>query len=302
MDFIPKLGSVGITGTLWAVEVECGYEWVQLKEGAWSVRSLREQETFHPVVGPEKEAETLYVRQLNLEQRIASTPSPLVLWDVGLGAAANAIVALRHLERVGGHLQLLSFDHTLEPLRFAVKRPDRLSYLAGWEEDLTALAQDGQISRRRGALQIDWRVVEGDFPTLLESGIPLEAPHAIFFDAYSPATNTVMWTLPVFEGIFRRLNPNRPCSLATYSRSTLVRSTLLRAGFFVGSGEATGEKEETTIAANRPELVPRILGAEWLQRAYRSTSAEPLHGPHYVKKPLAPETREILERHPQFRR
>ena len=59
-----------------------------------------------------------------------------------------------------------------------------------------------------------------------------------------------MWTLPLFENLFRALDPARPCALTTYSRSTMIRATLLLAGFFVGTGQATGLKEETTMAAN----------------------------------------------------
>ena len=282
------------------MDCENGYEWVQLKDGAWSVRSVREQETFHPVIGPEQEAETLYVRQLNLAGRICSSKEPLVLWDVGLGAAANVIVALRHLVPVGGRISVLSFDHTLEPLRFALRGSERLGYLSGWEDDLSSLVRDKRLRSRRGALEIEWQIVEGDFPSLMDSATILDAPHAIFYDAYSPATNATMWTLNVFNGLFRKLNPERPCSLATYSRSTLVRATLLRAGFYVGSGDATGEKEETTIAANRPSLVPKLLGADWLLRAARSTSAEPLSEPVYVQKALSDLTKQILIGHPQF--
>ena len=63
-----------------------------------------------------------------------------------------------------------------------------------------------------------------------------------------------MWTLPHFENLFRALDPARPCALTTYSRSTLIRATLLLAGFHVGVGHATGLKEETTVAANVPAL------------------------------------------------
>ena len=50
--------------------------------------------------------------------------------------------------------------------------------------------------------------------------------------------------------LFRLLDPQKPCAMPTYSRSTMLRVTLLLAGFYVGRGHATGEKEETTIAAN----------------------------------------------------
>ena len=97
------------------------------------------------------------------------------------------------------------------------------------------------------------------------------------------------------------LDPARPCSMATYSRSTLLRVTLLLAGFYVGAGHATGEKEETTVAANALELVDAPLDRLWLGKTERSSSAEPLHRAEYIQAPLTPESRGRLDRHPQFR-
>jgi hypothetical protein len=48
---------------------------------------------------------------------------------------------------------------------------------------------------------------------------------------------------------------------------------LLLAGFFVGVGHATGQKEETTIAANSPQLIAEPLDRKWLARARASHSA-----------------------------
>jgi hypothetical protein len=90
--------------------------------------------------------------------------------------------------------------------------------------------------------------------------------------------------------------------MPTYSRSTLLRVTLLLAGFFVGVGHATGEKEETTIAANTRELIQEPLGTEWLGRAQRSRSAEPILSPPYTQAPLSRESLGRLLAHPQFGR
>ncbi len=89
--------------------------------------------------------------------------------------------------------------------------------------------------------------------------------------------------------------------LATYSRSTMLRVTLLLAGFHVGIGGATGEKEETTIAANTGDLIEHPLDRRWLGRARRSRSAEPLRTPHYLQAPLSTESWDRLLTHPQFR-
>ena len=75
--------------------MQTSYSLVYLRNGACSVRSLAEDETFHPVIGPAAEAEALYVRQLRLPERVQATPGEFVIWDVGLGAAANALTAIR---------------------------------------------------------------------------------------------------------------------------------------------------------------------------------------------------------------
>jgi hypothetical protein len=109
-----------------------------------------------------------------------------------------------------------------------------------------------------------------------------------------------MWTLPLFTNLFQLLDPQRPCALPTYSRSTILRVTLLLAGFFVGVGHATGEKEETTIAANNLRLLTEPLDRRWLERAKRSHSAEPMTEAVYRCAPLTAGSLEKLQAHPQF--
>ncbi|MBU6399036.1 MAG: hypothetical protein KGS61_01835 [Verrucomicrobia bacterium] len=289
-----------------------GYRLARLANGAWSVRSLAHQETFHPVIGPVAEAEALYVRQLRLVERRAAAPGEFVLWDVGLGAAANVLTVLRATRHLPGTMRVLSFDQTLEPLEFALCHTDALGYLGGYEERLRRLITEYRVRFTDGTQTVDWTLELHDFPTLLAKAdrqLPsagrLEQttwppPHAILFDAFSPAKNPAMWTLPLFADLFDQLDPRRPCALPTYSRSTMLRVTLLLAGFFVGAGHATGEKEETTIAANFLSLLDHPLGRSWLRRAHRSTSAEPLCEPVYRQQPLSPRTWERLLEHPQF--
>ena len=138
-------------------------------------------------------------------------------------------------------------------------------------------------------------------PPSAEEREKIPAPHAILFDAYSPAKNPAMWTLPLFTNLFQLLDPQRPCALPTYSRSTILRVTLLLAGFFVGVGHATGEKEETTIAANDLNLISEPLDRRWLERARRSHSAEPMTEAVYRIASLTAGSWGKLQTHPQFR-
>ncbi len=279
------------------------YELVQLKNGTWSVRSTAEGETFHPVVGPQAEAEALYVRGLRVAERMAAHQGgPWVIWDVGLGAAANILTVLRALPANGCPVRVLSFDHTLEPLRFALRHRAALGYVTGHEALVERLLTHRRVIRDNGPFPLDWEVHQADFPTLLNGpgSTSWPSPHVILFDAFSPARNPAMWTLSVFRRLRELAPPSTPCAMATYSRATLLRVTLLLAGWHVGVGHATGEKEETTLAANRPELIQEPLGLEWLRRAQRSTSAEPLHTPEYRQQPLSAASWSSLQAHPQF--
>ena len=311
------------------------YSLVYLRNGACSIRSLAEGETFHPVIGPVAEAEALYVKQLRLCERLKNQAGEFVIWDVGLGAAANALTVLRATREIAGTIRLVSFDCTIEPLEFALQHAAALGYFGGYENHLQTFLRDRRVAFSNGAQSVIWEFHLGDFPTWLaqnlerrlparpvgvqasacspnkpklelqhhravpEAGVP--PPHAILFDAFSPAKNPAMWTLPLFTDLYRRLDPKRPCALPTYSRSTILRVTLLLAGFHVGVGHATGEKEETTIAANTPELLAEPLDHRWLERARRSHSAEPMVEAVYRIAPLTAESWERLRQHPQFR-
>jgi tRNA U34 5-methylaminomethyl-2-thiouridine-forming methyltransferase MnmC len=279
------------------------YKLVKLANGAHSVHSLAVGESFHPAIGPVAEAEALYVRQVRLVERLQKHSGEFVIWDVGLGAAANALTALSATKDIEvSSIHLCSFDSTFEPLEFALQHRDALGYFDGYEGPLTRLIREHHIDFTNGKTNVSWSLRLADFPSLLREpeAERIPKPHLILFDPFSPAKNPAMWTLPVLARIFQLLDPIRPCVLANFSRSTIFRVTLLLAGFFVGVGQATGTKEETTVAANALDLIETPLNRRWLERAKKSDSAEPLHEPVYRRAPLGPATWEKLWRHPQF--
>ena len=247
------------------------YTLVTVASGARSLRSLRYKETFHPVVGPMEEAQRLHVAQSNLLQRAAAGTSPLVVWDVGLGAAANAIALLESWQGNPHPIELHSFDLTLEPLAFARQHAAELGYLERWSSVVEHLVAFGTAKIDA----IEWTVHLGDFRRIVVGNTPPK-PHAIFYDPYSPAANPGMWSLEHFSRLRNALDPERPCTLTSYSRSTAVRVTLALAGFAVGQGRSTGEKDETTVAATHRELLHSPLDRAWLERVSRSTRGAPL--------------------------
>lgn len=284
------------------------FELVRVRSGAWGIRSLRYEETCHPGIGPRAEAEALYVRGLDLPRRFAHHASAaeangdFVVWDIGLGGGANAAAVMKAAQDFPMKLRVLSFDRSLGQLQFALRHEAELDCLGTSAQAASQLLETGACSFRHGQAAIQWECVLGDFTAWVASDQASRwpAPYAILFDPHSPVANPEMWTLTLFRDLYARLDPDQPCGLATYSRATSIRVALLVAGFVVGVGGGTGTKEETTLAANRPELAGQPLGTRWLERARRSHAAEPWTTPPFGGQPLTQATRQALERHPQF--
>ncbi|MEA3213611.1 MAG: hypothetical protein QOE70_6668 [Chthoniobacter sp.] len=269
------------------------FELVTVASGARSLRSRAHAETFHPVIGPMAEARALHVEQQRLVERAALADGGFVVWDVGLGAAANAIAVIEAFRDFrGGPVVLHSFDATSAPLQFAVLHADALGYIAPHHSAVETLLAEGCAVC--GAVQ--WRLHRGDFRAQFGA---VSAPDAILYDPYSPRANPELWTLEHFTALASRLDPARPCLWSNYTRSTAVRVTLLLAGFFVGRGAASGEKDETTLAANDPTLLLAPLERAWLERVRRSTQSAPLRAGG-KGGPIEPDDWAKLGQHPQF--
>jgi queuine tRNA-ribosyltransferase len=289
------------------------YEIVTSPRGFSSIRQLSSGEIMHSVNRPEDEAQKLYVDQSRLAARLLRSsdathtpgePAPeLVIWDVGLGAAHNAMAALRCFEaQLAAHgpaalrpLRIESFECDLDPLTLAAKHPHAFPHLRHGAPH--RLLQNGAWSHASGLLT--WELRKGDFLSFIESS---PAPDVIFHDPFSSKTDTGLWTSAVFARIARRCAA-KPAELYTYSNSTAVRVALLTGGFFVAEGAGTGPKSTTTIGFTRLEsiaahpLAPRALGEEWLARWRRSGSKFPAGLPEAEQDAFAAR----IEGHAQFR-
>ena len=270
------------------------FEVVTLRNGARAVRHLGHGEVMHPSVGPWQEALRLYVEQPRLAERLRQPGPPLVIHDVGLGAATNAVAALTCARALGAEqrrtLEVVSFEVDLAPLRLALADAAGFPFLQPFREAAEALMRDG-VWEGEG---VRWRLLLGDAVPHLDGALPVA--DLVYFDPFSPASNPDMWT----EGVLARVR--RHCRedgegtlLLTYSAATPTRVTLLLAGFYVGAGVSTGTKGETTVGATRRESLDLPLGARWLERWKRSSSRAP-HGAQ-----LTPEVETRVLAHPQWR-
>jgi queuine tRNA-ribosyltransferase len=188
---------------------------------------------------------------------------------------------------------LVSFEIDLRLLEFTLDHSHHFKHYHGYEPAIRSLLNQG--CWREGA--ITWELREGDFNQLIDQ----EASSAdlIYWDAYSPKVNSEMWTLSCFKKLFSKCqnSPHRAASLYTYSRSTPIRTALLAAGFYVGVGQATGLKNETTQASTQIQELPHPLGERWFSRWQRSDTPFPIDIENYDQD----EIRLKILNHPQFR-
>jgi queuine tRNA-ribosyltransferase len=265
------------------------FEIVETRGGAAAVLDRSVGEVMHPVIGASAEAERLYVAQSRLRERLARPGPPLVLFDVGLGAGANALAALRAAREAGEAvraLEVVSFERDTGALALAASDAGapRLGLSPADVRAARALLATGLHREGRAA----WRLVPGD----ARETLPAEAAPAevVFWDPFSPRRDPALWTVAAFSALRPRCAPG--LGLFTYSTATAVRSALLLAGFWVGIGDPTGPKAGTTAAALARDELARPLDRRWLERLERSSAPFPPDAPA--------DALERIRRHPQF--
>lgn len=274
------------------------YEVLRAWEGFSSIRQISSGEIMHSRTDPMEEARKVYVAQSHLAERLREpSAEPLILWDAGLGAAANAMAAIECHEAAGSPrpLDIVSFENDLDPLRLALAHSDCFPDLRA--EPANAILSSGEW--HSDAAELRWTLLFGDFAGTMSRA---PAPDAIFYDMFSTKTSADLWTAAIFRQLFA-LCSRRAMTLATYTCSTANRAALLAAGFFVARGRNAGEKEETTVAMT-PAAVHapfaqrnNLLSRDWLAKWERSAAKFPADIPRSEQ----PSFEKLIRGHEQFR-
>ena len=227
----------------------------------------------HSVTAPEVEARHLYLEQSKLEERL-ETHQELVIWDVGLGAASNAMAVIQeHTKKsqTKNSITILSFENDLDSLKLALDNTEAFPHLS--HPAPKELLTHGKWSSPEHKLT--WKLIPGDF----KDQFPQQRkPHVIYYDLYSSKRFPEHWSVELFAALFEHCK-GEPTQLITYTTSTAVRATLLVQGFTVCYGASAGPKESTTVVFNDETLALKLgfapLGTEWLGRWERSRARIP---------------------------
>lgn len=257
------------------------------------IRDTVSGEIMHSVNDPEVEARQLYVEQSKILELLEiktetngeepdttmsrAVAQPLVVWDVGLGAAFNAMALVSACEMASASgktlrpLHICSFEIDMAPLELVVSHPWLFPH-ARHAGPHTIRKKSNWQSRKS---PVHWQLFKGDF---LKTMIDAPAPRIIFHDPFSTRVDGPLWNSQCFKKI-HEATAGKTCMLLTYSRSTAVRAAMLGAGFYIGQGIPAGPKSETTVAATTPVELERcqrpLLGPDWLGRWERSQSKYP---------------------------
>ncbi len=268
-------------------------------EGFSSILHEASGEIMHSRTAPMDEARRLYVEQSRLGVRLAPAhgSNELVVWDVGLGAGANAMAAIECYEAAaaGGvrPMRIVSFENDLDSLRLAFKNSDLFPYLR--HGGPAGILKSGVWHSKTHA-GLSWELLEGDF---LEQIHRAPSPDLVFYDMFSGKTCAPAWTTEAFRKIHTACGAG-DVELFTYTCSTASRVAMLAAGFHVARGRNAGEKIETTIACTSLPLARErgrdVLGADWLAKWERSAAKFPADLPMEER----PAFEKLIRSHPQF--
>ncbi len=166
------------------------FEVVTTTTGALSIKNKIVNEIMHNPVGPWAEANNLYVDQSALAQRLSEDSSEeFVIFDVGLGAASNALAALHCHRQLSSQkklrsLKIISFEKDLDLLRFALTQSEQFEHFRNYPKSVEELLEKHLWKTS----DIQWELRHGDFLDLIEA--EKNRAHLIFYDPYSPQVNT----------------------------------------------------------------------------------------------------------------
>ncbi len=236
-----------------------GHLLTPLPDGSTPLTETSQGQAMHSRLGAWREATEVYVTP----SRIAESTGPVVLWDVGMGTAANAVAAI---EGSACPLDIWSFENDLDGLRTAITHSHLFPWIGRHLGLLEQLLENRSVALPggRGA----WHLLEGDFRRTQHQATE---PDLVFWDFYSPSVVPDLWNCDVFRILSGRLKPH--ALWLSYAAATPVRAALLLAGFYVSRGPSTAAKSETTQASLNP-LSPK-LGTEWLGKIDRSSRPLP---------------------------
>lgn len=180
-------------------------------------------EHYHSVKGALTESAHIFI-QMGLNHAQAANPRVL---EIGFGTGLNAFLTLLEAEKSQRAIHFTSIERF--PLSEDIVR--KLSYpetIAPEEcEKFYALHTAPWNQEVKISPYFTLHKIEGDFTEFSFN----EYYDVVYFDAFAPEKQPEMWSQPLFDNLYRQMNPGG--ILTTYCAKGVVRRMLQAAGFTV---------------------------------------------------------------------
>jgi queuine tRNA-ribosyltransferase len=235
-------------------------------------------EQMHRGEDPDAEAELLYIEQTGIRDLIRmKRQDEIIIWDLGMGAAHNAMAVLRAYEQnyseAAPRIRIISFENDLDALNLALKYHKHFRHLH--HSAPRKLLSQGRYHCEKTSLQ--WHLIEGDMRQTMEG---VESPDVVLFDPFSTQANPEIWQLEFLENL-KTQSADKSFVLSTYSSATPFRAALLAADYWVFDGVKISPNRSSTLAFSAPDIAhPRwsvgsMLDQRWLEKWQRSSTQFP---------------------------
>jgi tRNA U34 5-methylaminomethyl-2-thiouridine-forming methyltransferase MnmC len=230
------------------------HQWVETSDGSRTLFSEAFQEACHSTSGAREETQLHYVKGCQIEKKLEDH-NRLSILEVGFGLGIGFLETYNTLQTQKSPWSFLSLEldrELLEWFRLENLEHPFLRYLK-W----TPCGSFSLLEASSGPVSL--RILCGDArKTLPEYANLLDVKwNAIYQDAFSPKRNPVLWTQEWFKLLKQHSLPE--VTLSTYSASTSIRKSLLKAGWSLHKGEKFGPKRTSTRATLQGESDAEIL-------------------------------------------
>ncbi len=190
-------------------------------DGSHSIADSRTGETYHSIHGAITESIHVFLRN----GFKACNKNEIFLLEVGFGTGLNALLTLQEASRTGQKVYYVAIEpfplsmDTVYLLNYPTLLPDDPSawfiklHEAPWEEE-EIITPNFSLFKTKTQLE--------HFETKYRFDL-------VYFDAFSPAVQPLLWQKPVFDRLYSFMAP--ASILVTYAAKGQVRRNMMEAGF-----------------------------------------------------------------------
>lgn len=221
-------------------------------DGSRTLLSRRYGESYGSRHGALTEARHVFLEASGVAARLAARQATTVV-EVGFGTGLNALLTLDAAAAAGAPVRYLALERALVPARTLhalryrelLQHPSLADALVAWRRAL-APGACGCVSVPLGSALLELELVLGEARTApLPDGV-----HAVYHDAFSPATNPEPWEAAFLRRLYGALTPGG--TLVTYTVQGALRRRLAATGFRVARVPGPPGGKRQVLVATRP--------------------------------------------------